>query len=69
MVGDKRLGILEAVGEVFPEAKYQHCIVHVYHNVFSVTFRVAKMLKAILAHKNKEIAGKKSKPWERGCSQ
>ena len=51
IVGDKCLGMLEAVGEVFPETKYQRCIVHFYRNVFSVTPRfkvklVAKMLKA-----------------------
>lgn len=28
MVGDKCLGILKAVGEVFPEAKDQRCTVH-----------------------------------------
>ncbi|EJW90914.1 transposase, partial [gut metagenome] len=37
---------------MFPEAKYQRCIVHFYRNVLSVTPRskaklVAKMLKAI----------------------
>ena len=26
IVGDKCLGMLEAVGEVFPEAKYQGCV-------------------------------------------
>ena len=35
IVGDKCLGMLEAVGEVFPEAKYQRCTVHFYRNVFS----------------------------------
>ena len=50
IVGDKCLGMLESVGEVFPEAKYQRCTVHFYRNVFSVTPRskvklVAKMLK------------------------
>ena len=54
VVGDKCLGMLEAVGEVFPEAKYQRCTVHFYRNVFAVTPRskaklVAKMLKAIHA--------------------
>ena len=54
VVGDKCLGMLEAVGEVFPEAKYQRCTVRFYRNVFSVTPRskvklVAKMLKAIHA--------------------
>lgn len=36
IVGDKCLGMLEAVGEVFPDAKYQRCVVHFYRNVFSV---------------------------------
>ena len=30
------MGMLEAVGEVFPDAKYQRCTVHSYRNVFSV---------------------------------
>ena len=36
IVGDKCMGMLEAVGEVFPGAKYQRCTVHFYRNVFSV---------------------------------
>ncbi len=36
IVGDKCLGMLEAVGEVFPDAKYQRCTVHFYRNAFSV---------------------------------
>ena len=28
VVGDKCMGMLEAVGEVFPDAKYQRCTVH-----------------------------------------
>ena len=36
IVGDKCLEMLEAVGEVFPEAKYQRCVVHFYQNIFSV---------------------------------
>ena len=49
IVGDKCMGMLEAVGEVFPDAKYQRSIVHFYRNVFSVVPRskvkmVAKML-------------------------
>ena len=27
------MGMLEAVGEVFPDAKYQRCTVHFYRNV------------------------------------
>ena len=34
VVGDKCLGMLEAVGEVFPEAKYQRCTVHFYPSAF-----------------------------------
>ena len=30
VVGDKCLGMLEAVGEVFPEAKYQRCTCLLY---------------------------------------
>ena len=52
IVGDKCRGMVEAVGEVFPDAKYQRCTVHFYRNVFSVVPKskvkiVAKMLKAI----------------------
>ena len=66
VVGDKCQGMLEAVGEVFPEAKYQRCTVHFYRNVFSVTPRskvklVAKMLKAIHAQESKRAARQKAK--------
>jgi len=30
------VNMLEAVYEVFPDAKYQRCIVHFYRNVFSI---------------------------------
>jgi len=66
IVGDKCLGMLEAVGEVYPEAKYQRCTVHFYRNVFSVVPRskmklVAKMLKAIHAQESKAAAREKAK--------
>ena len=66
IVGDKCLGMLEAVGEVFPDAKYQRCTVHFYRNVFSVVPRskvkvVAKMLKAIHAQESKKAAREKAK--------
>ena len=65
VVGDKCLGMLEAVGEIFPEAKYQRCTVHFYRNVFSVTPRskvkhVAKMLKAIHAQESRKAAREKA---------
>ena len=66
IVGDKYPGMLEAVGEVFPDAKYQRCTVHFYRNVFSVVPRskvklVAKMLKAIHAQESKNAAREKAK--------
>ena len=66
IVGDKCQGMLEAVGEVFPEAKYQRCVVHFYRNVFSVVPKskvklVAKMLKAIHAQESKKAAREKAK--------
>lgn len=66
VVGDKCLGMLDAVSEVFPTAKYQRCTVHFYRNVFSVTPRskmklVAKMLKAIHAQESKAAAREKAK--------
>ena len=66
IVGDKCMGMLEAVGEVFSEAKYQRCIVHFYRNVFSAVPRskmklVAKMLKAIHAQESKAASRVKAK--------
>ena len=65
IVGDKCMGMLEAVGEVFPEAKYQRCVVHFYRNVFSVVPKskvknVAKMLKAIHAQESKKASREKA---------
>ena len=36
IIGDKNLGMLETIPEVFPEARYQCCTVHFYRNIFSV---------------------------------
>ena len=65
VVGDKCLGMLEAVGEVFPEAKYQRCTVHFYRNVFSVVpkskaKKVAQKLKAIHAQESKKASREKA---------
>ena len=62
IIGDKNLGMLETIPEVFPDARYQHCTVHFYRNIFSVTPRnrmkaVSMMLKAIHSQENKEAAG------------
>lgn len=66
VIGDKALGMVEAIGQVFPEAKYQRCIAHFYRNVFSVVSKqkvkeVAKMLKAIHAQEDREAALEKTK--------
>ena len=66
IVGDKCLGMLEAVGEVFPQAKYQRCTVNFDRNVFSVTPRskvklVTKMPGAIHSQENKKATREKAK--------
>ena len=65
-IGDRNLGLLEAVTTVFPQAKYQRCTVHFYRNMFSVTPRskmreVAAMLKAIHAQEDKQAAREKAR--------
>ncbi len=66
IIVDKCLGMLEAVGEVYPDAKYQRCTIHFYRNVFPVIPRskmktVARMLKAIHAQESKAACRKKAK--------
>lgn len=66
VIGDKCLGMLESLGEVYPDAKYQRCTVHFYRNVFSATPRklmrkVSMMLKAIHSQENHEAALQKAK--------
>ena len=63
---DKCAGLIEALGEVFPQARYQRCKVRFYRNVFSVVPRKkvkdeAAMLKAIHAQEHKAAAIKKTK--------
>ncbi|WP_026836411.1 transposase [Limisalsivibrio acetivorans] len=53
-IGDKCLGPVDALSEVYLYAKYHRCMVHFYRDVFSVTPRtkvraLAAMLKAIHA--------------------
>lgn len=66
VIGDKCLGMLESLEEVYPDAKYQRCTVHFSRNVFSVVPRgkvpvINKMIKAIHAQDNKEAARVKAK--------
>jgi putative transposase len=65
VVGDKCVGLVEALGEVFPEAAFQRCIVHFYRNMFTSVPKskvkdVAAMLKAIHAQEDIESAREKA---------
>lgn len=65
VIGDKDLGLLETIPEVFSDARYQRCTVHFFRNIFSVTSRnkmktVAMMLKVIHVQENKEAAREKA---------
>ena len=66
IISDKSLGILEALGDFFPESHWQRCAVHFYRNVLSAVpvsrFRkVSAMLKAIHAQEDREAARVKVK--------
>ena len=66
VIGDKALGMVEAIGQVFGNVKYQRCTVHFYRNIFTVVpngkvKEVAKMLKAIHAQEDKTAALQKAK--------
>ena len=64
-VSDKSLGLLEALGEFYPEAAWQRCMVHWYRNVMSVAPKgkvkeVMAMLKAIHAQEDRQAARDKA---------
>ena len=64
-VSDKCLGLVESLGECFPDARWQRCTVHFYRNVFSVVphgklKEVSAMLKAI--HAQEDLAEARQKP-------
>lgn len=65
VTGDKSLGMLGALEEVFPEARYRRRAVRFYRNVFGKVprrkrTRVAKMLKAIYAQESREASEAKA---------
>lgn len=65
IISDKCLGLVEALGEFFPEAQWQRCVVHWYRNVFTAVPKgkvkaVAAMLKAIHAQEDREAALRKA---------
>jgi len=64
-ITDKCLGLIDSLGEFYPKAAWQRCIVHFYRNVFTVVPKgkvkeVAAMLKAIHAQEDKKEAIKKA---------
>ena len=65
ITGDKDLGMVGAIEEVFPDAKYQRCTVHFYRNVLSKVpkskrSQVAAMLKAIHAQESQAASDEKA---------
>ena len=65
VVSDKCLGLLEALGECYPQAAWQRCVVHFYRNVMAVVPRgklgtVTAMLRAIHAQEDRPAAAEKS---------
>lgn len=65
VISDKCLGLVEALGEFYPEASWQRCAVHFYRNVFTVVPKskaknVAAMLKAIHAQEDRQAAIEKA---------
>ena len=66
IISDKCLGLVESLGDFYPKAQWQRCVVHFYRNVFTVTPRgkvkeVSAMLKAIHAQEDHEEAVKKAR--------
>jgi putative transposase len=64
-ITDKCLGLIEALGEFYPKASWQRCMVHFYRNVFTAVPKgkvktVVAMLKAIHAQEDRKEALKKS---------
>lgn len=65
IVSDKCLGLVEALGEFYPEAGWQRCVVHFYRNLMSAVpsdkvKEVMAAAKAIHAQEDQEAAGDKA---------
>lgn len=64
IISDKCLGLIEALGDYYPDARWQRCVVHFYRNVFRTVPKgkvraVAAMLKAIHAQEDRGAAKRK----------
>ena len=60
-ISDACLGLVESIGDFYPQAQWQRCTVHFYRNVFSQVPRgkvaeVSRMLKAIHAQEDLSAA-------------
>ena len=69
VISDKCLGLVEALGQVYPDADWQRCTVHWYRNVLKEVpstrrKEVAAMLKAIHAQEDGQAAREKAKAVE-----
>jgi len=65
-ISDACMGLVESLGEFYPDARWQRCTVHFYRNVFSVVPSkkmplVSAMLKAIHASEDLQAARDKAK--------
>ena len=65
VISDKSLGLVEVLGDFFPDSRWQRCVVHWYRNVLrEVPQRkskdVAAMLKAIHAQEDRAAAEQKA---------
>ncbi len=61
LISDKCLGLVEALGEFYPEAAWQRCVVHFYRNVMRVVptgkvREVVALLQAVHAQEDREAA-------------
>ena len=65
-MSDKCSGLHGIIGDFFPAAKWQRCVVHWYRNAFTMSpwkhvKSIAAMLKAIHAQEDREAAREKAK--------
>lgn len=65
VISDACIGLYESIGDYYPEAAWQRCMVHFHRNVANrvpstKVKEVARMLKAIYAQESLEAARKKS---------
>lgn len=65
IVSDKNLGLLDVIGNFFPNSQWQRCVVHFYRDILNAVpkgkvKKVSMMLKAIHAQEDKEAARQKA---------